>query len=395
MSSRAAASSDSTVTVPPTRTDPITFASSMTGIGHRFPSASTTSSCAGSGSAAAGAAPSRSRTDATTPGSTARKRSTSAESVPAGSETRTFPSLRTPIARSTWLGVSVELVHDEPDETEKPSRSSSDSSVSPSTYRQEKVTRWGRRRTGSPTTSTSGTSSGTRARIRSTSSRSRAPSAAASARTARSEAAAATIAGRFSKPGARPDSRSSEGPCGANRTPLRTASRPTPAGPPHLCALAASSDQPSGTGPQPSDWAASTSSGTPAARQASATSATGCSVPTSWLADWRQARAVPSPSSAAKAAGSTAPVRPTGTSVTVPPAAACASPACSTEECSTAETTSRPPTRRRPASAPDTPECTARVPEGVKTSSSGRQPTASAAASRAASSSSRARRPSR
>ncbi len=50
--------------------------------------------------------------------------------------------------------------------------------------------------------------------------------------TARSDAAAATIAGRFSKPGARPDSRSSRGPWGANRTPLRTTSSPTPEGPP-------------------------------------------------------------------------------------------------------------------------------------------------------------------
>ena len=41
----------------------------------------------------------------------------------------------------------------------------------------------------------------------------------------------------------------------------------------------------SSTVPHPSDWAASTNNGTPAARQASATADTGCSVPTSWLAD--------------------------------------------------------------------------------------------------------------
>ena len=79
----------------------------------------------------------------------------------------------------------------------------------------------------------------------------------------------------------------------------------------------------------------------------------------------------------------------------VPPAASWTSAACRTAECSTAECSSRRPTRRRAASAPETPACTACVPEGVKTNSSGRQPTASAAASRAASSSSRARRPSR
>ncbi|GAA3306049.1 hypothetical protein GCM10020295_61280 [Streptomyces cinereospinus] len=55
----------------------------------------------------------------------------------------------------------------------------------------------------------------------------------------------------FSNPAARPDSRSSAGPRGANRTPLRTASSPTPDGPPHLCALAVSSDQPPRTGPPP------------------------------------------------------------------------------------------------------------------------------------------------
>lgn len=63
----------------------------------------------------------------------------------------------------------------------------------------------------------SATTSGSRSLIRSTSSRNRTPSASASARTARSEAAAATTAGRFPKPGARPDSRSSAGP------PVRTA----------------------------------------------------------------------------------------------------------------------------------------------------------------------------
>lgn len=87
--------------------------------------------------------------------------------------------------------------------------------------------------------------------------------------------------GMFSKPGARPDSRSSTGPCGANRVPFRTTSSPTPPGPPHLCALPASSDQPPGTGPHGSDCAASTSSGTPASAHASATSSTGWTVPTS------------------------------------------------------------------------------------------------------------------
>lgn len=200
---------------------------------------------------------------------------------------------------------------------------------------------------------------------------------------------------RFSNPAARPDSRSPAGPWGAKRTPLRTASSPTPAGPPHLCALAVSSDQCPGTGPQPSDWAASTSSGTPASAQSAATSATGCSVPTSWLADWRQASAVSARSTPPYTAGSTAPVRSTGTSVNEPPAASWAAAEWSTDECSTADRARWRPTRRRPERAPAIPACTAVVPDEVKTSSSGRQPTASAAASRAASRSSRARRPSR
>lgn len=134
MSSRTASSSESTVTVPPTGTSPITFASSITGIGHRFPSASTTRVPAGAASRGGPTgAPSRSRTSATTRGSTSRKRSTSWPEVPFGSDTRTFPSDSTPMALSTWLGVSVLLVQDEPDDTEKPARSSSCSSVSPST----------------------------------------------------------------------------------------------------------------------------------------------------------------------------------------------------------------------------------------------------------------------
>lgn len=148
MSSPAASSSDSTVTTPPTGTSPITLASSITGIGHSLPSESTTRPSAPVGPAVAPAAaaaaaaapaapavgaPSCARTSATTPGSTSRNRPTSASSVPGGSDTRTLPSDSTPIALSTWLGVSVPDVQDEPDDTEKPARSSAVSSTSPST----------------------------------------------------------------------------------------------------------------------------------------------------------------------------------------------------------------------------------------------------------------------
>ena len=77
--------------------------------------------------------------------------------VAACSETRTLPEVSAPIATSTCDGSSVEDVHDEPDETAKPRRSSALSSASPSTYRQENVTMCGSRSTGSPSTSTSGT----------------------------------------------------------------------------------------------------------------------------------------------------------------------------------------------------------------------------------------------
>ena len=48
-----------------------------------------------------------------------------------------------------------------------------------------------------------------------------------------------------------------------------------------------------GTGTRPTDWAASTSSGTPAAAHAAAAAATGCTVPTSWLALISAAAATP------------------------------------------------------------------------------------------------------
>ncbi len=223
------------------------------------------------------------------------------------------------------------------------------------------------------------------------------PPGAASARTARSEAAAATIAGMFSKPGRTPRLPLVQRGLGARTAPpcVRRAARP-PTGPPHLWALAVSSDQPPSTGPQASDCAASTSSGTPAvaAHRGDLGHRLLVSPPRGWPTAGRPARC-PGRRAAAYASGATAPVRSTATSVTVPPSASCTSAACSTEECSTADTTRWRPARRRPASAPAIPECTARVPEEVKTSSSGRHPTASAAASRAASSSSRARRPSR
>jgi hypothetical protein len=160
-----------------------------------------------------------------------------------------------------------------------------------------------------------------------------------------------------------------------------------------LRALAVRIDQPSGTGTRPTDWAASTSSGTPTAAHMSAAAATGCTVPTSWLAEISAARATPGPATAvAQASGSTRPSRSTGTGTAAPPPATCAAAACSTAECSIVEWTNARPARARPASPPATAARTAAVPLDVKVSSSGRMPSASAVAARAASRSWRARR---
>ena len=123
--------------------------------------------------------------------------------------------------------------------------------------------------------------------------------------------------------------------------------------------------------------------------------ATGCSVPTSWLAVCRQASAVPGPRTPPRRTrpASTRPVRLTPTiSHRRRRRARGPAAACSTLECSTALTTRRRPTRRRAVSAPSTPRWIACVPEVVKETSSGRAPSASATSARACSSSRRARR---
>ena len=113
--------------------------------------------------------------------------------------------------------------------------------------------------------------------------------------------------GQVGEAGDPPALRSSPGSGARHRTPVRTASTPTPGGPPHLCALAVRTDHPLGTGARPTLCAASTSKGIPCARQAAATSATGCTVPTSWLADCSAARTVSGPSARANRSGSTRP----------------------------------------------------------------------------------------
>ena len=119
--------------------------------------------------------------------------------------------MSTPIASSTWLGVSVDAVQAEPLAIPNPRRSSSVTSASPSTYRQENVSTWGSRSAGWPTTSTSGRAPTTAADPVDQGATGAGSTSARSATTAWSAAAAASAAGTFSKPEARSSTRSSPG----------------------------------------------------------------------------------------------------------------------------------------------------------------------------------------
>ena len=193
-----------------------------------------------------------------------------------------MPWVSTPIAASTWLGVRVEAVHAEPLAMPKPRRSSSVTRASPSTYRQENVSRWGSRSTGSPTTSTSG-SRATSARIRSMRAWCRGFTSSRSSTTAL-QGGGGGQRGRDvleARPLARRPGRRRGTGCASGR-PCGPAAPRRPGGPPHLWADAAATAQPSGNGSRPAEAPAATKRGTPGT--ASATAATGWSVPTSWLA---------------------------------------------------------------------------------------------------------------
>ena len=106
----------------------------------------------------------------------------------------------------------------------------------------------------------------------------------------------------------------------------------------------------SGTGCRPTDCGRVHVERHPGRAQALAAAATGCTVPTSWLA------LISAASGDARARrprrrrppGPPGPSRSTGTHRGRPPAPACAAAACSTAECSMAECTSTSPVRRRP-----------------------------------------------
>ena len=175
---------------------------------------------------------------------------------------------------------------------------------------------------------------------------------------------------------------------GSARAPARrwAAARPTgcrcgpparrrPGGPPHLCALADSSDQPAGTGTRPSDCAASVCSGTPARAQAAATSVDRLHGADLVVGAHQAGQGGAGRGDRGAEGGRVDPAgRSTGTPTASPPAATCRSAACRTQECSTAECTSRLPARRRPARPPRTASWAAWVPEAQKVTSSGRAP---------------------
>ena len=141
--------------------------------------------------------------------------------------------------------------------------------------------------------------------------------------------------------------------------------------------------------------AASTSSGTPAARQRAATSSTGCVgahlVVRRLQARQRDARA--RPRAAAKASASTRPARSTGTSRDACPGRRPVPRAARSSARRPPATRVRADAGADPAPARSRPSWTAWVPDAVKETSSGRQPRDAATDSRAASSSSLARRP--
>ena len=120
-------------------------------------------------------------------------------------------------------------------------------------------------------------------------------------------------------------------------------------------------------------------------------------VPTSWFADCTQASVVGSRSaSVSEPATSTRPRRSTSAVRTLAPCSSrCQSAAASTLECSTADTTraGRSPRRVAARTAPATARWLACVPEAVNETSSGRAPTAAATTARDWSSRARARRP--
>ena len=216
---------------------------------------------------------------------------------------------------------------------------------------------------------------------------------------ARAAAAAAKPAmpGTFSNPPRRARSCSPPTWNGSTRRLRRTTKAPMPGGPPSLWALTDTRSAPSAsidTGTWPAAAQASTCTRAPCRWATSAISATGCTVPTSWLASWQCTRptAVPSAASAAStsstASGWSRPNPSQGARAT----GAARAEASRTEECSTSAHTTVAPGWDRVAL--QVAVLTASVPPEVKTTWRGRTPNNAATASRLDSTRVRAARPS-
>ena len=176
---------------------------------------------------------------------------------------------------------------------------------------------------------------------------------------------------------------------GRIRSPRRTSKAPIPAGPPSLWADTDRRSAPRSSnaiGRWPAAAAASTCTSTPRSRQAATTSATGCTVPTSWLAACTCTTDVSGRMASTSSPGSMRPVPSTPTTVTSPTASA----PSRTAECSTAASTWWGPR----SAAPQHADAIASVALLVSTTDRGRAPRSAAISSRPVSTATRASSPS-
>ena len=311
---------------------------------------------------------------------------------PTAASTRTLPWVSTPIAASTWLG-SQRARPCTPTRTppRSPRRSSSSTSASPSTKRHENVTTCGSRSTGSPTTS----SSGTRGRRR--------PDLVHEL--ARARRSLGAVRGRLQpRLGRGEHQRAPPAPRRSGRLGLAHRARAAPPGPlrhdEHADAgrpaprrgrrPTSTSSGRRGTASRPSAACASTTSGTPAARQAARAAAD--RLPGADLA----VRALQARRPPCRAPRARPPTRRQSTRPTVDRdldqqrgdvgAAAAARPGRSTAECSTAQATvritapparipdaARPPARQRDRTARQEADLGRRVPRAPPRSPRGRR----------------------
>ena len=295
------------------------------------------------------------------------------------------------MAASTWLGASVEEVHAEPDATPYPRRSRPVTSASPSTYRQENVTRWGSRsvrvadhldvghlgRDALADPRDQRVQPGGRLGLAR-----RSPPATPPRRPGRRHVL---------EPRARSSPRSSAGNGLRHRAPLRTSRTPTPAGPPHLCA--------DSRGRGPAVGQSQVAHGRAGVHEQGYVAEAGRDLLDGLDGPDLVVGGLHGDDGDRLSGVRDAPVHVLRRDPPDPVdrdgdrrRRRTRSSACGTAECSTALCTTTRPARRRPAARPSSPRWTAWVPLGVKVTSSGRTPRQPAATSRALSSSRRALR---